>query len=110
MHSCREHAIRESCNVIFVNSFSLFISILLKVFRNTLDEWEVMIYIHFILAIIQQKIDHLSLNIRQNNRYYRFGSYILNTSSTFFEFFRTNTFCNINTRNIRENGRQATYY
>ena len=27
------------------------------------------------------KIDHLSLNIRQNNRYYRFSSYILNISN-----------------------------
>ena len=56
------------------------------------------------------KFDHLSLNIRQNNRYYRFGSYILNISSKFVEFLRTNTFCRINTRNVRENGRQATYY
>ena len=38
------------------------------------------------------KFDHLSLNIRQNNRYYRFGSYILNITSKFFEFLRTNTF------------------
>ena len=56
------------------------------------------------------KFDHLSLNIRQNNRYYRFGSYILNISSKFVEFLRTNTFCEINIRNVRENGRQATYY
>ena len=51
------------------------------------------------------KFDHLSLNIRLNNRYYRFGSYILNISSNFVDFFRTNTFCKINTRNFRENGR-----
>ena len=56
------------------------------------------------------KCDHLSLNIRQNNRYYRFGSYRLNISSNFVDSFRTNTFCKINTRNVRENGRQATYY
>ena len=56
------------------------------------------------------KFDHLSLNIRQNNRYYRFGCYILNISSKFVEFFRSNTFCEINTRNIHEYGRQATYY
>ena len=68
------------------------------------------IYIYFILAIIYHKSDHLSLNMRQNNRYYRFGSYILNISSKFGEFLRTNTFCKINTRNIRENGRQATHY
>ena len=57
-----------------------------------------------------KKFDHLSLNIRQNNRYCRFGSYILNISSKFVEFFRTNTFCKINTRNVPENGRQSTYY
>ena len=51
------------------------------------------------------KFDHLSLNIRQNNRYYRFGSYILNISSKFVKFFRTNIFCKINTRNVRENRR-----
>ena len=51
------------------------------------------------------KFDHLSLNIRQNNRYYRFGSYILNISSKFVEFFRNNRFCKINTRNFHENGR-----
>ena len=28
MHPCQEHAIRQSCNIIFANSFSLFISIL----------------------------------------------------------------------------------
>ena len=56
------------------------------------------------------KCDHLSLNIRQNNRYYRFGSYRLNISSNFVDFFRTNTFCKINTLNVSENGRQATYY
>ena len=56
------------------------------------------------------KFYHLSLNIRQNNRCFRFGSYILKTSSNFVEFFRTNTFCEINTRNVRENGRQATYF
>ena len=56
------------------------------------------------------KFDHLSLNIRQNNRYYRFGSYILNISSKFVEFLRTNTVCKINTRNFRENGRQTNYY
>ena len=53
------------------------------------------------------KFDHLSLNIRQHNRYYRFGSYILNISSKIVDFFRTNTFFKINTRNVRENGRQA---
>ena len=47
--------------------------------------------------------DHLSLNIHQNNRYCRFGSYVLNISSKFVELFRTNTFCKINTRNVREN-------
>ena len=56
------------------------------------------------------KFDHLSLNIRENNSYYRFGSYILKMSSKFVEFFRTNAFCKINTRNVCENGRQATYY
>ena len=38
------------------------------------------------------KFDHLSLNIRLNNRYYKFSSYILNITSKFVEFFRTNTF------------------
>ena len=56
------------------------------------------------------KFDHLLLNILQNNRYYRFGSYILNISSKFVEFLRANTFCKINSRNVRESGRQATYY
>ena len=28
MHLCREHAIQQICNIIFANSFSLFISIL----------------------------------------------------------------------------------
>ena len=51
------------------------------------------------------KFDHLSLNIRQNNHYYRFGSYILNISSKFVDFFRTNTSCKINTRNVPEYGR-----
>ena len=51
------------------------------------------------------KFDHLSLNMRQNNRYYRFGSYILNISLKFVEFFRTNRFSKINTRNFHENGR-----
>ena len=54
------------------------------------------------------KFDHLLLNIRQNNRYYRFGSYILNMSSKFVELLRTNTVCMINSRNFLENGRQAT--
>ena len=49
------------------------------------------------------KFDHLSLNIRQNNRFYRFRSYVLNISSKFVEIFRTNTFCKIITRNVREN-------
>ena len=56
------------------------------------------------------KFDHLSLNIRENKRHYRFGSYILKISSNFVEFLRTNTFCEINTRNVRENGRQATHF
>ena len=56
------------------------------------------------------KIRSFIVKICQNNSYYRFGSYILNISSKFFEFLRTNTFCNVNTRNIRESGRQATYY
>ena len=51
------------------------------------------------------KFDHLLLNIRQNNRYYRIGSYMLNMSLKLVEFLRTNTFCKINTRNVRENGR-----
>ena len=51
------------------------------------------------------KFDHLSLNMRQNNRYYRFCSYILNISLKFVEFYRTNRFRKINTRNFHENGR-----
>ena len=54
------------------------------------------------------KFDHLLLNIRQNNRYYRFGSYILNISLKFVEFLRTNIFRKINSRNVLESGRQAT--
>ena len=56
------------------------------------------------------KFDNLSLNIRQNNGYYRFGSHVLKITSKFVEFFRNNTFYKINIRNLRENGRQATYY
>ena len=56
------------------------------------------------------KFGHLSLKIGKNNRYHRFGSYILNISLKFVKFLRTNTFCKINTRNVRENGRQANYY
>ena len=54
MHPCREHAIRESCNIIFANSFYLFISFLQKLFGKTLDEWKeiLYIYVHFILVII----------------------------------------------------------
>ena len=33
------------------------------------------------------------------------SSYILNISSKFVVLFRTNTFCKINARNVRENGR-----
>ena len=49
------------------------------------------IYAHYIGNNIT-KFDHLSLNMRQNNRYYRFGSYILTISSQFIEFLRNNTF------------------
>ena len=35
------------------------------------------------------KFYHLSLNMRQNNRYYRFGSYMLKISSKFVELFRS---------------------
>ena len=49
MHPCREYAI-----------------------RNTLDEWKEMIYIYTLyIGNNMTKFDHLSLNIRQNNRYYK---------------------------------------
>ena len=59
MHPCREHAIRQSCNIIFFNSFSLFISIPQKVFRNTLDEWQEIIYTRSV-----RKVSGLPLYLR----------------------------------------------
>ena len=49
------------------------------------------------------KFDHLSLNIRQNNLYYSISLKVV-------KFFRTTAVCEINTRNVRENGRESTCY
>ena len=51
MHLCQEHTIRQSCNLIFANLFSLFMSILLNLLSNTLGEWGELIYIYIYIYI-----------------------------------------------------------